>query len=210
MPPPRYVTIHFHYASAFFLGVRFALGVTPAATEVAVFLEADLFNLALIEFLLLETPKEPFQRFPFFDFLSPFPMFQNVFSSNYKKPVVDCKMEFNNCTIVIISANGIFINIFLPLTIPMKEFSSTKITSVAKSQNIVHQYFKKRFDDFQLLVKVDPIRFKGTELTIPDKGELIVRELDFDEEIIEDLKTDGFEECSPLEFNLYLSGLARN
>ncbi|MFZ2906490.1 MAG: hypothetical protein WAZ98_09840 [Cyclobacteriaceae bacterium] len=81
---------------------------------------------------------------------------------------------------------------------------------MAKSQNIVHQYFKKRFDDFQLLVKVDPIRFKGTELTIPDKGELIVRELDFDEEIIEDLKTDGFEECSPLEFNLYLSGLARN
>lgn len=81
---------------------------------------------------------------------------------------------------------------------------------MAKSQNIVHQYFKKRFNDFQLLVKVDPIRFKGTELTIPDKGELIVRELDFDEEIIEDLKTDGFEECSPLEFNLYLSGLARN
>lgn len=78
---------------------------------------------------------------------------------------------------------------------------------MAKSQNIVHQYFKKRFDDSQLLVRVDPIQFKGTELTIPDKGELSVRQLDFDEEIFEDLKADGFEACSPLEFNLYLSGL---
>ena len=79
---------------------------------------------------------------------------------------------------------------------------------MAKSQNIVHQYFKKRLDDIQILVKVDPIQFKGTEITVPDKGEMTIRELEFDEEIFEDLKADGFEECSPLEFNLYLSGLA--
>jgi len=32
--------------------------------------------------------------------------------------------------------------------------------------------------------------------------------LEFDEEIFNDLKADGFEICSPLEFNLYSSGLA--
>ena len=79
---------------------------------------------------------------------------------------------------------------------------------MAKSQNIVHQYFKKRFEDLQILVRVNPILYKGTEITIPDKGEVTVRELEFDEEIFDDLKADGFEACSPLEFNLYLSGLA--
>ena len=79
---------------------------------------------------------------------------------------------------------------------------------MAKSQNIVHQYFKKRLDDLQILVRVNPIQFKGTEITVPDKGELTIRELEFDDEIFEDLKADGFETCSPLEFNLYLSGLA--
>jgi hypothetical protein len=32
--------------------------------------------------------------------------------------------------------------------------------------------------------------------------------MEFDPEIFEDLKADGFVEASPLEFNLYLSGLA--
>ena len=35
-----------------------------------------------------------------------------------------------------------------------------------------------------------------------------LRELEADAEIFEDLKSDGFTEASPLEFNLYLSGLA--
>jgi hypothetical protein len=78
---------------------------------------------------------------------------------------------------------------------------------MAKSQNIVHQYFKKRIDDIQILLKVNPIQFTGTEITIQD-GELSIRELELDEQIFEDLKADRFEECSPLEFNLYLSGLA--
>ncbi len=79
---------------------------------------------------------------------------------------------------------------------------------MAKSQNIVHQYFKKRVDNLQILVRVNPIHYTGTEITIPDEGELAVREMEFDAEILEDLKVDGFEICSPLEFNLYLSGLA--
>jgi hypothetical protein len=79
---------------------------------------------------------------------------------------------------------------------------------MAKSQNIVHQYFKKKLDDLTIMVRVNPIEYKGTELTVPEKGELTIRELEFDDEILEDLKADGFEDCSPLEFNLYLSGLA--
>lgn len=78
---------------------------------------------------------------------------------------------------------------------------------MAKSQNIVHQYFKKRVDTLQILVRVNPILFTGTEITILDGGELAVREMEFDSEVFEDLKVDGFEPCSPLEFNLYLAGL---
>ena len=79
---------------------------------------------------------------------------------------------------------------------------------MAKSQNIVHQYFKKRIDDLQILVRVNPIQYKGTEITVHDNGEIEVRELEFDHDIFADLEADGFEVCSPLEFNLYLSGLA--
>lgn len=79
---------------------------------------------------------------------------------------------------------------------------------MAKSNNIVHQYYKKEFENFKLLVKVNPIQFKGTELMIPASGEREIREMEFDESIFEDLKADGFEACTALEFNLYLSGLA--
>jgi hypothetical protein len=82
------------------------------------------------------------------------------------------------------------------------------IYAMAKSSNIVHQYFKKDFGDFTVLVRVNPILLKGTEITIPKNGESEMRELDIDQEIFEDLKADGFTEASPLEFNLYLSGLA--
>ena len=79
---------------------------------------------------------------------------------------------------------------------------------MAKASNIVHQYFRKELEDIIILVKVNPIQLKGTEITIHKSGEAEMRELEFDEEIFEDLKTDGFTESSPLEFNLYLSGLA--
>jgi hypothetical protein len=79
---------------------------------------------------------------------------------------------------------------------------------MAKNQNIVHQYFKKRFDDYQILVKVNPIHFTGEELTIEDNRAVNHRKLQFDAEIFADLEADGFKECSALEFNLYASGLA--
>ena len=60
-----------------------------------------------------------------------------------------------------------------------------------------------------ILVKVNSIHWKGTEITISPYGHLTSRELDFDPEIFEDLTEDGFEAASPLEFNLYLSGLVK-
>ena len=79
---------------------------------------------------------------------------------------------------------------------------------MAKDGNIVHQYFKKQFEDFKVLVKVNPILFKGVEITVFNDGKSELREMEFDNGIFEDLKVDGFEEASPMEFNLYLSGLA--
>ncbi len=79
---------------------------------------------------------------------------------------------------------------------------------MGKDNNIVHQYFKKQHNDVTILVKVNPIFFKGTEITVFGDGKTHLRELEFDENIEEDLKVDGFEQASALEFNLYASGLA--
>jgi hypothetical protein len=75
------------------------------------------------------------------------------------------------------------------------------------SSNIVHQYFKKEAEGTKIIVKVDPIHFKGTELTVGKGGKIEIRDLEFDEAILEDLGEDGFVEVSPMEFNLYVSGL---
>ena len=80
---------------------------------------------------------------------------------------------------------------------------------MGKDSNIVHQYFKKELADFTLLVKVNPLQFKATEITVYRDQDPEMREVEIDEEIFEDLKADGFTEASPLEFNLYLSGLIR-
>ena len=58
-----------------------------------------------------------------------------------------------------------------------------------------------------MLVKVNPIMFKGVEITVFDDGKVEMRNMEFDQEIFDDLKVDGFEAASPLEFNVYLSGL---
>lgn len=79
---------------------------------------------------------------------------------------------------------------------------------MGKESNIVHQYFRKEFEDFTILVRVNPIHFRGTEITLHKDGTSGVRELEFDQDIFEDLKADGFQAASPLEFNLYFNGLA--
>ncbi len=66
------------------------------------------------------------------------------------------------------------------------------------------RYFKRVFDDYQVLVKVNPDELTGTELIIHPDGSVEKTEMEFDEEIFEDLKVDEFVEGSALEFNLYL------
>jgi hypothetical protein len=75
------------------------------------------------------------------------------------------------------------------------------------TSNIVHRYFKKEIDGMIILVRLNPIHLKGTELVI-QAGKVDSRDLDFDESIYEDLNVDGFAETSALEFQLYASGLA--
>ena len=78
---------------------------------------------------------------------------------------------------------------------------------MGQDRNIVHQYFKREFGDKVILVKVNPIQFKGTEITILEDGSTKIRHLDFDSEILSDLQEDGFSEASALEFGLYEAGL---
>lgn len=59
----------------------------------------------------------------------------------------------------------------------------------------------------KILVKVNPLHLVGTELTIPRKGEVSARDMEFEPAIFKNLKLDGFEEVNAMEFNLYLSGL---
>jgi hypothetical protein len=81
------------------------------------------------------------------------------------------------------------------------------LESLSMSKNIVHQYFKKEHQGAKILIKVNPIYFKGTELTILGDGKIEMRDLEFDEGIFDDLKIDGFEAVNAIEFNLYTSGL---
>ena len=78
---------------------------------------------------------------------------------------------------------------------------------MAKDSNIVHQYFKREFEEGFILVKVNPVHYNGTELTVMKDGNVSARELQFDADIHEDLAVDGFLPGSALEFNLYFSGL---
>jgi hypothetical protein len=78
---------------------------------------------------------------------------------------------------------------------------------MGKESNIVHQYFKKELPEATILVRVNPIQFKVAEIILPKNGEAELRELEVDPDILEDLKADGFEPSSPLEFNLYYSGI---
>jgi len=76
------------------------------------------------------------------------------------------------------------------------------------SSNIVHRYFKKEWEGGWILVKVNPVHLKGTELLVHPDGKVDRRDLTFDETIFDDLAADSFTEASALEFQLYFSGLA--
>lgn len=75
---------------------------------------------------------------------------------------------------------------------------------MGKKDAIVFDYYKRVFDDYQVLVAVNPIDFSGTELIIHPDGKVEKTDMQFDEDIAEDLKIDEFQRGSPLEFKLYL------
>ncbi len=75
------------------------------------------------------------------------------------------------------------------------------------SSNIVHQYFKKEEEGAKILIKVNPIHLRGLEIVIDAKGQAESREIEFGADIVNELQANGYAESSPLEFNLYFSGL---
>jgi len=75
---------------------------------------------------------------------------------------------------------------------------------MGKKDAIVFKYFKRVFEDYKVLVAVNPIDLTGTELIIHPDEKVEKTDMHFDEDIYEDLKVDEFEEGSPLEFQLYM------
>jgi hypothetical protein len=79
--------------------------------------------------------------------------------------------------------------------------------SKQSGSNIVHQYFKKEDENGKTLIKVNPIHLTGVEIIVPVKGEAESNEVELTGEFETELKKEGFQACSPLEFNLHWSGL---
>lgn len=69
----------------------------------------------------------------------------------------------------------------------------------------ISKYFKRVFDDYQVLVQVNPEDFSGIELIVHPDGKIEKTIMEFDEEIFEDLKEDEFKPCGALEFQLHLA-----
>ena len=80
--------------------------------------------------------------------------------------------------------------------------SDLNLDTVAK---VISQYFKRIFDDYQVLVMIHPDDFSGIELIVHPDGRIEKTDIVADEEIFEDLKADKFQACNALEFQLLLA-----
>ena len=58
---------------------------------------------------------------------------------------------------------------------------------MGKKDAIVYKYFKRVFDDYQVLVSVNPIDYSGTELIVHPDGKIEKTDMQFEEDIYEDL-----------------------
>lgn len=76
-----------------------------------------------------------------------------------------------------------------------------------KSSAVVHEYYKRVFEDYIVLVQLNPMDFSGLELIVHPDKKLEKTKMQFDEGIKEDLEVDEFKKITALEFNLYLKGL---
>jgi hypothetical protein len=77
-----------------------------------------------------------------------------------------------------------------------------------KSSLVVHEYYKRVFEDYTVLVQVNPLDYTGLELIIHPDKKIEKTKMNFDEDIEEDLEVDGFKKSNAIEFNMYLKGLA--
>lgn len=77
-----------------------------------------------------------------------------------------------------------------------------------KSSLVVHEYYKRVFEDYIVLVQLNPIDYSGLELIIHPDKKIEKTKMQYDEHIQEDLAVDDFQKSNALEFNLYLKGLA--
>ena len=75
---------------------------------------------------------------------------------------------------------------------------------MVKKDTVVYKYFKRIFDDYQVLVAVNPMDFSGIELIIHPNEKVEKNDMQYDEDIYEDLEIDNFQKSSPLEFQLYM------
>ena len=69
----------------------------------------------------------------------------------------------------------------------------------------LYRYFKRKLKTYEILVQVDPENFNGTELIVHPNGMIEKTEMEFDEEIFEDLAEDEFIHASALEFQMLLT-----
>lgn len=82
-----------------------------------------------------------------------------------------------------------------------------KAEPMAKTNNIVHLYFRKEDKEGKSLLKINPIHMTGIEIVIPVDGEAGSEEFEVPADYEKSFPAQGYEACNPLEFNLHLSGL---
>ncbi|MFN5170385.1 MAG: hypothetical protein ACK5DD_12210 [Cyclobacteriaceae bacterium] len=76
------------------------------------------------------------------------------------------------------------------------------------SKAIVHQYYKKETSEATELLKIDPIHYTAVRIILPVNGERSAEEIEVGEHYAAELPAEGFVVASPLEFHLYLNGVA--
>ncbi len=59
-----------------------------------------------------------------------------------------------------------------------------------------------------MLLRVDPIHYTAIQITIPKRGERKGEELEMNEHFVKELEAQGYVAAGPLEFHLYLNGVA--
>lgn len=75
------------------------------------------------------------------------------------------------------------------------------------SSNIVHQYYRKEDQEGKSLLKVNPIHRTAIEIVVPVQGEPESEEIEVPADFEALFLGQGYEPCSPFEFNLYWAGL---